>query len=84
MWKFKENMDSLILKINAKTCFFPLQWYDSKKENAREAHLKRRTLMFENGMKEKIVYKINLPRLENTGEWSLLKKKEEGGIVEWR
>ena len=40
--------------------------------------------MFENGIKEKIVYKINLPRLENTGEWSLLKKKEEGGIVEWR
>ena len=68
-------MDSLILKINSKTYFFPLQWYDSKKENAREAHLKRRTLMFENGMKEKIVYKINLPR-PNLGEWPLLKKKK--------
>ena len=36
----------------------------------------------ENGMKGKIVYKINLPRLGNPGKWSLLKrgKKKKRGI----
>ena len=28
----------------------------------------------ENGMKGKIVYKINLPKLGNLGKWSLLKR----------
>ena len=80
-------MDSLILKINAKTYSFlyhdmiAKRKKEKRKENAREAHLKRRMLMLrndpkENGMKEKIVYKINLPR-KNLGEWSLLKKKKK-------
>ena len=49
-------MDSLILKINAKTYFFPLPWYDSKKkkkENAKEAHLKIQMPMFEKQSKRK-------------------------------
>ena len=52
---------------------------EKRKENAREAHLKRRMLMLrndpkENGMKEKIVYKIKLPRLGKKAgiEWQLL------------
>ena len=36
----------------------------------------------ENGMREKIVYKINLPR-PNSGEWSLLIKKKKNGGIEW-
>ena len=35
----------------------------------------------ENGMKGKIVYKINLPRQGNLGKWSLLKRgKKTRGI----
>ena len=54
-------MESLILKINAKTYFFPIPWYDSRKEkrkkkkkekkkreeNAGEACLKRWLQIFE-------------------------------------
>ena len=52
-------MDSLILKINAKTYFFPIPGYESRKEkkkkekkkkreeNAREARLKRWLQIFE-------------------------------------
>ena len=83
-------MDSLILKINAKTYFFPLPWYDSKKkkkkENAREAHLKRRTPMFEKRSKRKWHERKNslqnkLTQAKFRGMAIAEKKKKVG--IEW-
>ena len=52
-------MDSLILKINAKTYFFPLPWYDSKKKKR----------------KKKGKCKRSTPKKTNANVWETIQKK---------
>ena len=73
-------------KNKCKTYFFPLPWYDRKKKNAREAHLKRQMLMFEKWSKSKWHERKNSLQNKVTharkfrGMVIAEKKKKKGGI----